>query len=186
MMLSILTQESPVSEVPVSGPAEFEIVLGHRQVASLLFVATVVVVVFSALSYLGGKALSPKNVAAAPAPVPAPVNVLPPPAPVTQPAVVTAPEVPQPAPAVATEPPLFAEPITGAVYIQIGALEEGISVVLAEGLRKHGLDAFVAPGPSDKVFRVLIGPLPDPASFERAKNAVDQLGLRNFARKYVK
>src|SRR5712691_3605313 len=123
MMLSILTQESRALEVQISEPAEFEIVLGRRQVSSLLFFATVVVVVFSALSYLAGKTLSPKNVAAASPPV----IVVPPPAPVIQPAMVTAPEVPKPAPAVAPEPPLFAEPAIGAVYIQIKELRDRLA-----------------------------------------------------------
>ena len=57
------------------------------------------------------------------------------------------------------EAPLFAEPKAGSVYIQMGAVEKGVSVIFAEGLRKRGLPAFVAPGPSEKIFRVLIGPL---------------------------
>src|SRR5689334_2883758 len=40
---------------------EFEIVMGRRQVASVLFVATVIVAVLSSVSYLAGKSLSPKK-----------------------------------------------------------------------------------------------------------------------------
>src|SRR5580704_13123369 len=66
-MLSIVNGSSQAQETPVSGepdvsgaaesPAEFEIVLGKRQVAGVLFLATVTLVVFSAVSYLAGKAL---------------------------------------------------------------------------------------------------------------------------------
>jgi cell division septation protein DedD len=82
------------------------------------------------------------------------------------------------------ELPLFAEPKAGQVYIQMGAVEKGVSVIFAEGLRKRGLPSFVAPGPSEKIFRVLIGPLPDPAAYMKAKDAVDQIGLATFARKF--
>jgi cell division septation protein DedD len=82
------------------------------------------------------------------------------------------------------EPPLFAEPKAGSVYIQMGAVEKGVSVIFAEGLRKRGLPAFVAPGPSEKIFRVLIGPLPDPAAYVKAKDAVDRIGLATFARRF--
>ena len=82
------------------------------------------------------------------------------------------------------EPPMFAEPLPGAVYMQMGAVDKGMAMVFAAGLRKYGFDAFVAPGPSEKIFRVLIGPLPDPDSFRRAKAAVDALDLGTFARRY--
>ncbi len=85
-----------------------------------------------------------------------------------------------------TGAPLFAEPEAGQVYIQIGAVEKGMATILAEGLRSHGFDAFVAAGPSERVFRVLIGPLPNPESFRRAKAAVDAIDLSAFARRYEK
>jgi hypothetical protein len=66
----------------------------------------------------------------------------------------------------------------------MGAVEKGVAVIFAEGLRKHGLVSFVAPGPSEKIFRVLIGPLPDPASYVKAKDVVDKIGLSTFARRF--
>jgi hypothetical protein len=74
----------------------------------------------------------------------------------------------------------------GKVYLQVGAVERGMAVILAEGMRVHGLDAFVAPGPNDRVFRVLIGPLVDPEAFRLAMLKVDSLDLATFARKYQK
>ena len=79
---------------------------------------------------------------------------------------------------------MFQEPKPGAVYLQMGALDHGMAVIMAEGLRKHGFDASVAPGPSEKIFRVLIGPLPDAQAFARAKAEVDSIELGTFARKY--
>jgi cell division septation protein DedD len=66
----------------------------------------------------------------------------------------------------------------------MGAVDKGVAVIFAEGLRKKGFTAFVAPGPNEKIFRVLIGPLPDPASYAKAKDGVDKIGLSTFARKF--
>ena len=178
-MVSVLHLHQPADAVeekapapavePAEAPQEFEFVLGRRQVASLLFVSSIVLMICVAASYVAGKSMSPRVTAAAPAPV-----------------VVREPDPPpivmnqEPVP----EAPVFAEPRAGSVYIQMGAVEKGVAVIFAEGLRKHGLTAFVAPGPSEKIFRVLIGPLPDPAAYAKAKETVDQIGLSTFARKF--
>jgi hypothetical protein len=167
--------EAPVEAVETAPDkpedSEYEYILGRRQIASLLFVSTIVLMVCIAVSYLAGKAMGPKTVAAAPAPtVAAPRESEPPPIILNQ----------EPAP----EAPLFAEPKNGSVYIQMGAVEKGVAVIFAEGLRKRGLDAFVAPGPSEKIFRVLIGPLPDPPAYLKAKEVVDKIGLATFARRF--
>ncbi len=163
----------PISEPAIEKP-EFELVVGRRQIASLLFVSTVLVMICVAAAYMAGKAMSGKVSAPAASPVAAAASVVrepdPPPINLNQ----------EPAP----EPPLFAEPKNGSVYIQIGAVERGIALVLAEGLRKRGFQSFVGPGPNEKIFRVLIGPLPDPASYMKAKEKVDQIGLSTFARRF--
>jgi cell division septation protein DedD len=146
-------------------PAEFEIVLGRRQLASVLFVATVVIAVFSSISYLAGKSL---------APAPQKIEVI-----RTVPVLESA-----PATAVKPEPPLFAEPRQGPLYLQMGAVEKGIAVIFAEGLRKHGFDAFVAPGPNDHIFRVLIGPLADEQAYAKARDAAGAIGLNVFGERF--
>jgi len=156
---------------PVSAPQEFEFVLGRRQVASLLFVFSIVLMICVAASYVAGKTMAPKETAAASAPE------------------TVAAREPEPPPIIlnqepAPELPLFADPKAGSVYIQMGAVEKGVAVIFAEGLRKHGLNAFVGPGPSEKIFRVLIGPLPDPQSYVKAKDVVDRIGLATFARRF--
>jgi cell division septation protein DedD len=67
----------------------------------------------------------------------------------------------------------------------MGAVERGIAAIFAQGLRKEGLPSFVAPGPDAKIFRVLIGPLPDAETYRRVKDRVDAIGLTTFAKKYV-
>jgi cell division septation protein DedD len=178
-MVSVLDLQARVDPMEESLPSqteaavgsqEFEFVLGRRQVASLLFVASIILMVCIAASYMAGKAMSPKTSSPVPEATVALREVDPPPIVLNQ----------EPAP----EAPLFAEPKAGLVYIQMGAVEKGVSVIFAEGLRKRGLPAFVAPGPSEKIYRVLIGPLPDPASYVKAKDAVDRIGLATFARKF--
>ena len=144
---------------------DFEIVLGRRQLASVLFLATVVIAVFSSISYLAGKSL---------APAPQKIEVI---------RTVAVPQ-PAPAPAVKPEPPLFDEPRQGALYLQMGAVEKGIAVIFAEGLRKRGFDAFVAPGPNERIFRVLIGPLANEQAHARAREAAAAIGLNIFAERF--
>jgi cell division septation protein DedD len=175
-------QPEPSPEAPAES-AEYEIVLGRAQIASWLFVVVIAVAVCSSVAYLAGTAATPKKTAAA--------AIVATPAPATMPtaSILVPPKADLPSilkTAGKAGPPLFAEPETGKVYIQIGAVEKGMAMILAEGLRSHGFDAFVANGPSDKIFRVLIGPLPDPDSFRQAKAAVDAIDLAVYARKYEK
>jgi hypothetical protein len=158
--------EAPAS--PGEEPVEFEIVLGRRQVASVLFVATVVLVVVSALGYLAGKSIAPAPktvVERVVETVPAPVQA-------------------QQAGSDKPEAPLFADPKQNLLYLQMGAVEKGIAVVFAEGLRKKGFDAFVAPGPNDHIFRVLIGPMANQDEYQKTRKATEELGLNTFARRF--
>jgi cell division septation protein DedD len=199
-MLSILSEPAPARqpafEPPPPAPmaaaaesaerpeetSEYEIVLGRRQIASVLFLATVILVLFSAVSYLAGKSVKPKApetpVAASPVTPVAAVSPFPPP--VAEASIIAAPGRPADAP----EAPLFAEPVKGAIYLQMGAVEKGIALIFAEGLRKRGFEAFAAPGPNEKIFRVLIGPLANQEAYRAAKEAVDAIGLSTFARRY--
>ena len=175
--------EPPARSLPVEADSEeeFEFVVGRRQVAGILFLVLVVVAVCSGGSYLAGKAISARvepaeqeiQIEQPPAtPVPAPIPMLE--------ATIVAPAAVKPA----ADAPLFANPNPQAIYIQVGAVEKGVAAILAEGLRKHALDSFVAPGPTGKTFRVLIGPFPDVEAYQKARNIVAEIGLDNFARRY--
>ena len=193
-MLSILRTEPATEEVAVgptihfedaqpaepSEPAEFEIVLGRSQLASVLFVATVVIAVFSSLAYLAGKSIKP-----APRTIEVVRTELAPGAEILPMAadLITDP-TPDPVAPAKNEPSLFANPKPGPLYLQMGAVEKGIAVIFVEGLRKHGFEAFVAPGPNDQVFRVLIGPLPDHEAYAQALRALGSIDLITFALRY--
>ncbi len=81
---------------------------------------------------------------------------------------------------------LFANPQKGALYLQVGAVERGMATIIAEGLRQHGLVSFVAPGPTDRIFRVLVGPLANQEEYKRVKGQVDSIDVGNFARQFEK
>jgi cell division septation protein DedD len=183
-MQRLLTFDEPETNEPVE-TEEFELVVGRRQAAALTFLALVVVAVCSGASYLAGKALAGQPVTTreeAPAPV---IQIEQPPAvPMIEATIAPPPPVAKPAPIPVAEAPLYASPVPNAIYIQVGAVEKGVAIVLAEGLRKHALDSFVAPGPSDKAARVLIGPFKDAEAYQKARNIVDQIGLASFARRY--
>src|SRR5208283_806794 len=107
-MARVIEEPSEIAPEPVAEAPEFEFVLGRRQIASLLFVATVVLMICVAISYLAGKSMSAK----APAPPAAAVVVREP-----EPPPIVLSQEPAPAP----EAPLFADPKLGAVYIQMAA-----------------------------------------------------------------
>ena len=132
----------------------------------------------SGASYLAGKAGSVQEEPAQPV-----ITLEQPPAAVSMPTLQATIVAPTQTPK-AGELPLYANPVPQAIYIQVGAVEKGVATVIAEGLRKHALDSFVAPGPSGKAFRVLIGPFPDAAAYQKAQSMVDQIGLSSFARRY--
>jgi cell division protein FtsN len=221
---------------PAETPEEFEIVLGRRQIASVLFVATVILALFSAVSYLAGQSISPRKIApippatavavsvpatevSTPAPTVPMLNATialsaPPPAvkpaigvakspglntstitvaPITAASKTVSPRSVPPtsvAPAVlrevSTDAPVFAEPVGGAMYLQMGAVDRGAAAIFAEGLRKRGFHSFVATGPNATLFRVLIGPLRDTAEYARTKDALDRIGVNTFGRTYEK
>ncbi len=192
----ISNAETVSAEAVNPAPEEYEIVLGRRQVASVLFLATVILAVTCAIAFLAGKSLSPKAAEAASA-VPAPKSAPPEQVPMIEATIEksdAAPMTPlKPAaapkpivPAGSDEPPIFADPKAGATYIQMAAVEKGVAAIFVEGLRRRGFDAIVAPGPTENMYRVLIGPIPDPAAYTRTKERLDQIGLLTFGRKYEK
>ena len=70
-----IEEDTRAPEPPDEPSEEFEIVLGRRQVASVSFVAIVIVVIFSSFSYLAGEMASPKKKAAPAAAAQAPTPV---------------------------------------------------------------------------------------------------------------
>jgi cell division septation protein DedD len=184
-----LPSTEPQNEVNAGEPQiDSEWVVGPRQMAALALVAIAALAIFSSVSYLAGKAV------AAPSDALPPIQVkLAQPAP-PQPAA-PEPTIADQFAASATAPtkkapdaPVFSDPQPGKAYIQMAAVERGVAAVFAEGLRAHGLPAFVAPGPANtpNIFRVLIGPVTDTQAYTADKIELDKIGLATFMRQYEK
>ena len=50
-------------------------------------------------------------------------------------------------------------------------------------LRKKGFPAVVAKGPTESIFRVLVGPMEDAATLARTQADLQALGYKSFLRK---
>ena len=157
---------------------EYEFVLGRRQMASLSFVVLVLIAAFAGIAYLAGRAAARINAGSTQSSLQTSMQN-------GQPSAAELPAASAPAITAQTnlsDAPLFADPIPGAIYIQTAATDRGVGVIMAEGLRTHGLSSFVAPGPSDKIFRVLVGPFPNMTTYQQVKTTLDQIGVSAFAR----
>jgi cell division protein FtsN len=73
----------------------------------------------------------------------------------------------------------------GQTYLQVMAVTKADAEMTAGILRKKGfLQAIVAPGPSESIFRVLVGPLKDAASISKTRMDLEAAGFKTIARKY--
>ncbi len=160
--------------------------MGPRQMAALAFVAIAALALFSSISYMAGKAVAAPSDALPPIKLTVP-QPAPPPAPPPSIGDQFASSVAAPLKK-APDAPVFSDPQPGKAYIQMAAVERGVAAVFAEGLRAHGLTAFVAPGPANtpNIYRVLIGPVVDTQAYTFDKIELDKIGLATFMRQYEK
>ena len=139
--------------------------------AGLLLVVVTLITVFAAVAYLTGKGSAAK----------VPIVITAAPRAITSAAPAPVPEHPTAPPRKSV--PLFGTPVAGGRYLQTAAVDKGVAVLLTEGLRARGLEAFASPTATPKIFRVLIGPLPDQTAYLRAKDTMDDLDLPSTAHK---
>jgi cell division septation protein DedD len=76
--------------------------------------------------------------------------------------------------------------IPGDTYLQIAAVDRGMSEVLVELLRRKGFQAEIALGATEDIFRVVVGPAKDAAALARIKADLQASGFTSFARKTPK
>jgi len=89
---------------------------------------------------------------------------------------------PTPAPA---EPPPYPEPSPGQTFLQVAAVRRLEAELLVDVLKRKGIPALVAPGPSETLFRVLVGPLKDEEDIARTRRRLEEAGFRSsYVRKY--
>lgn len=77
------------------------------------------------------------------------------------------------------------EPVSGKNYLQVVASTRPDCEIIIDVLRRKGFSAVIAPGPSDKLFRVLVGPLADPASIAKTRSDLEGAGFQKpYLRKF--
>jgi cell division septation protein DedD len=194
--------------------SEFEMVLGNKQLLSVFFIVVVLLAVFFTMGYVVGRNSAPVDAAGkraetpyerqnAPSAVPSgsgaarraetPVSIGETQAPAgTSQAENASASATQAQSAAATPKPIEIPPVTvsqpqaGQTYVQVTAVGKAEADVLAEVLARNGFRTLVAPGPSDKLFRVLAGPARDIDELTKLKADLEAAtGLKNtFVRKY--
>lgn len=188
---------------------EFELILGNRQLLSVLFIVVVLLGVFFAMGFLAGRSTSGSTASAKggesdlprvvePAQTPAP----PPAEPRTQEqAAVSAPpkqtgeqpakkaETPEPKAPPPSAPPAKAASSGGYIetppagtYLQAAATRREDAESMLGLLKQDGLSGFVTPSPKPDMYRVLIGPL---AGNELIAAAREKLGNRGIKSPYI-
>jgi len=76
-----------------------------------------------------------------------------------------------------------ADPIPGKTYLQLAALDRRMADTFVKVVRKKGFPAIVAKGPTESIFRVLVGPMEDAATLARTQADLQALGYKSFPRK---
>ena len=119
--------------------------------------------------------------AAAPQPVPAPAPV------VSE--VKEAPAADEPHESRPSTPPsprkwTVSNPQPGERYLQLAALGPHATDWYVPELESKGMHPIVAPGPEERVFRILIGPFPDRVERKRRQEALDAAGIEYIVRAY--
>jgi cell division septation protein DedD len=190
--------------MPSEQEREFELVLGNKQLFSVLFLVIVLLAVFFALGYTMGRSTASPEVAAKgapdaatrteptrPSPTEGPAASVP-----AQPQAVTPrPEASYPLPTPSAEtavpkatrelaPVSVPEPQAGQSFWQVSAVAKPEAELLVEVLTKKGFRAIVAPGPNEKLFRVLVGPARDQAELGQLRTDLEKAGVKPYLRKY--
>ena len=187
-----------------SEASEFELVLGNKQLLSVFFIVVVLLGVFFTMGYIVGRNSAPVDAASrktdvydrgnAPSAVPtsakAPVTITDQPTAANETPAVEAPaarvETPVPATPKPIEIPAVSapQPQAGRTYLQVVSVARPQADALAEVLAKRGFRAFVAPGPNDKTFRVLVGPAADIDDASKIKSDLEAVGMKPIVKKY--
>jgi cell division septation protein DedD len=69
-------------------------------------------------------------------------------------------------------------PAKGTTYLQVMAVGRTDAELMVNLLRKKGFSAVIAAGPSDVVFRVLVGPLADSAAISQTRADLQAAGFK--------
>ncbi len=175
--------------MPRNVNGEFEILLGNKQLLSVFFIVLMLMAVFFTMGYvLGRDSASRAAVARSPAPSPAPAAQTPAAEDIPTKSAGTQPQSQEPgkaAPAAARPPAQSsAKPAPGEVYLQAIAGNRADAEIVANVLRKKGFPIVLAPGPTEGVLRVLVGPIEDDQTLRKMRAGLEAAGVKPFTRRY--
>ncbi len=180
---------------------EFELILGNRQLLSVLFIVVVLLGVFFAMGFLAGRSTSGATAIAkngqdaetprvvdppqSPARVPEePKVVEEPPAASSElpaPKAARVDSIPTPAAVPAAKPATtsgYVDTPPAGTYLQAAATRREDAESMLGLLRQDGLKGYVTPSPKAEMFRVLIGPLADNESVVSAREKLTNRGIK--------
>lgn len=180
-METINDQIQPIPEIPAD-PA--------KKQAKRVFIglaATITIGLAMAGWYVGGRIFAADKVHAAGVakPVsPAPVISVP----------VAAPVIPQPVAVPVVEKAKSSDapkpawntvnPQPGDLYLQLAAMGPNSTNEYLKALDAKGIHPQIAPGPSENLHRLVIGPFPDKAALEKEQQDLQTAGIEFMARRY--
>ena len=179
---------------------EFELVLGNKQLLSVFFIVIMLLAVFFTMGYTLGRNSAPVETNRrttdqpyerqnAPSAMPAVSSSTKREAAAeaakeeAKPIAVAKGEQTSPKP-IEIPPVTVTQPSAGQTYLQVLAVAKPEADVLAEVLAKKGFRALVAPGPNEKVYRVLVGPAKDAGDAGKLKTDLEAAGFKPFIKKY--
>ena len=76
------------------------------------------------------------------------------------------------------------EPQSGDLYLQLAAMGPNSTKDYLKALDAKGIHPRIAPGPSENLHRLLIGPYPDKAALEKEQQELEAAGIESIARRY--
>jgi cell division septation protein DedD len=201
--------------MPRNTDGEFEVLLGNKQLLSILFIVVIMLAAFFSMGYVLGRRAGPRGAAAklpseaavpavrdqssgfSEAPSPGAASSArnageEPPAGSEPARTGTQPQQQMPVaepPKPPVAPPAKAEvpsgPVEGQTYLQAAAAKRPDAELLAGVLKKKGFPVVLAPGPSESVLRVLVGPFADSEALAKARAGLEAAGFdKTFTRKY--
>ncbi|MCS7026853.1 MAG: SPOR domain-containing protein [Bryobacteraceae bacterium] len=70
------------------------------------------------------------------------------------------------------------DPVSGKSYLQVVATTRADCEIVVDVLKRKGFPAIITPGPNEKLFRVLVGPLEDSAAIARTRAELEKAGFQ--------
>lgn len=76
------------------------------------------------------------------------------------------------------------EPKSGELYLQLATMGPNSTNEYLKSLDTKGIHPRIAPGPSENLHRLVIGPYPDKAALEKEQQELEAAGIQFMARRY--